>query len=119
MVSNRAYKRIDVKKVDAETVRDQACLRGGPNTAVGLDVAKNEIVASLRWSDGSFERPWSVKNPFQIDDLVRLLLMLKEVCDGFTVGLESTGTYSESMRRALTVAHLEVHRIRGKATCDY
>lgn len=119
MVSNRAYKRCDVKKVDVEVLRDRACDRGGAATAVGLDVAKQEIVACVRWADGSFERPWRVKNPAEIPELVKLLQVLRQVCDGLRVGLESTGTYSEGVRRALTLAGLEVHRVSGKAASDY
>jgi transposase len=29
--------------------------------------------------------------------------MLKTTCDSLTVGLESTGTYGEAVRRALTI----------------
>ena len=65
MVSNRAYKRCDVKKVDVEVLRDRACDRGGAATAVGLDVAKQEIVACVRWADGSFEEIDHVTSNFQ------------------------------------------------------
>lgn len=45
--------------------------------------------------------------------------MLKETGDSLTIGLESTGTYGEAVRLAMTEAALEVHRISGKASSDY
>jgi transposase len=84
-----------------------------------LDIAKNEIVACLRWPQGEFERPWSIGNPSQIGELLEVLKMVKSVGDSLSIGLESTGTYGDAIRRALTEASFEVHRISGKATSDY
>lgn len=119
MKRNRAYKRTDVKEVDLEALVDRALEFGDAATAVGLDVGKDEIVACLRWPHAEFERPWSIRNPGQIDEFLELLKMLKSVCDSLTVALESTGTYGEAIRRALTVGGIEVHRVSGKATSDY
>lgn len=119
MNGNKAYRRIDVKKIDVAQLRIAAVERGGAGTCVGLDVAKDEIVVCVRWSTGDFERPWKVANTTQIDVLLERLNVLKEVCDSLTVGLESTGTYGEAVRRAMTQAGLEVHRVSGKATSDY
>lgn len=119
MSRNRAYKRTNVKQVNLEALRDRAVELGNAATAVGLDVGKEEIVACLRWPQADFERPWSIRNPHQIDDFLELLKMLKASCHSLTLGLESTGTYGEAMRRALTTAGFEVHRISGKASSDY
>jgi transposase len=94
-------------------------LKGGAGTCVGLDIGKAEIVAVVRWPDGAFECPWSVKNPSEISELIDLLQGLRETCDSLTVGLESTGTYGEAVRFGMTAASLEVHRISGKASSDY
>ncbi len=45
--------------------------------------------------------------------------MVHETCGDLCVGMESTGTYGEAVRRALTVAGLTVQRISGKAASDY
>ncbi len=119
MKRSRAYKRTDVKQVQLEALRDRAVELGSAGTAVGLDVGKHEIVACLRWPNANFERPWSIRNPHQIDDFLELLKMLKSTCQSLTVGLESTGTYGEAMRRALTTGGFDVHRISGKASRDY
>ena len=118
-MKKRTYKRSSVKEVSSEWLRDRACAFGGAGTSVGLDIAKHEIVACLRWSNGEFERPWNIKNPTEIGLLIDLLLHLKEVCDGVTIGLESTGTYSDAVRKGMTDAFLEVHRINGKSVSDY
>lgn len=118
MSAKRMYRRTLVKKVSLETLKEVALRKGGSGTCVGLDIGKQEIVAVVRWPDGSFECPWSVKNPSEIQELIGLLQMLREVCDSLTVGLESTGTYGEAVRLAMTSAFLEVHRISGKASSD-
>ena len=119
MSNKRMYRRTSVKKISLESLKDLALRKGNAGTCVGLDIAKEEIVATVRWSDGTFESPWSIKNPTEIVELVKLLCNLKEFCDSLTIGLESTGTYGEAVRAAMTTAKLEVHRISGKAASDY
>lgn len=122
MSAKRIYRRVGVKDISPESLLETANSKrsqGNDHATVGLDVAKHEIVAVLRWSDGSFERPWSIDNPSEIDLLIDLLIQLKESCAQLTIGLESTGTYSESVRFAMTKALLEVHRVSGKGVSDY
>jgi len=119
MPTKRNYRRLEVKNICRETLREIAILKGDSGTTVGLDVAKHEIVVVVRWADGSYERPWSVGNPSEIGLLIELLSLLKEVCGSLTIGLESTGTYSEAVRQAMTAASLEVHRLSGKGVSDY
>lgn len=119
MRAKRAYRRTDVKNIDVESLRDTAMLLGDAGTTVGLDIGKDEIVVCVRWSNGDFERPWKVRNTQQIGLLMDRLVILKEVCDSLTIGLESTGTYGDAVRLAMTQGGLEVHRVSGKATSDY
>jgi transposase len=117
--TKRIYRRTAVKKISLAALNELASEKGRVGTSVGLDISKEEIVAVVRWSDSSFEAPWSVKNPAEILELVTLLKALADHCDSLTIGLESTGTYGEAVRYAMTEAKLEVHRISGKAACDY
>ena len=119
MSRRRAYRRTNVKKIDMDQLRDMAVERGAAGTTAGLDIGKDEIVVCVRWGEDDFERPWKVANTVQIDLLMERLRLLKEVCDSFTVGMESTGTYGDAVRLALTESGLEVHRVSGKATSDY
>lgn len=119
MSRSRAYRRISVKNIELGWLRERGVEQGGRGTSVGLDIAKDEIVAVVRWPDEGFERPWSVRNPGELELLIARLQVLKQVCDSLVVGLESTGTYGEAVRRALTLAGIQVHRISGKATSDY
>ena len=118
-MKKRSYKRQSVNDVNVQKLRDRAVACGDAGTCVGLDVAKHEIVVCLRWPDGWFERPWRVKNPSEIGVLIGLLLELKEICGSLTIGIESTGTYGDVVRCAMTAAFLEVHRVSGKAVSDY
>ena len=118
-MKSRAYRRSDVKLLDRELLVETAAKNGGGKIVLGLDIAKGEIVAVLRWSDGEVERPWSVKNPAEIGELVDIVRRLKSVGQEVVVGMESTGSYGEAVRRALTLVKIEVHRVSGKAVCDY
>ena len=118
-MKSRAYRRSDVKLLDRELLVEAAAKRGSARVSLGLDIAKDEIVAVLRWSDGEVERPWSLKNPTEIGELLDIVQRLKRVGQQVVVGLESTGSYGEAVRRALTLAGIEVHRVSGKAVCDY
>ncbi|MEM6692297.1 MAG: transposase [Planctomycetota bacterium] len=119
MVNKRNYRRISVNQIQPVTLRERALELGDRSTCVGLDIGKNEIVSVIRWPCGQFERPWSVKNPDQIQAFIERMLILKETCDSLRIGLESTGTYGDCVRKAMTDAKLEVHRVAGKATSDY
>ena len=119
MSIKRNSRLVCVKDISLEVLCETALTKGGTGTCVGLDVAKDEIVSVVRWPDETFERPWKIENPVEIDELLQRLLLLKENCDSLTIGLESTGTYSESVRYAMTAAGLEVHRVSGKAVSDY
>jgi hypothetical protein len=92
MTKRRAYRRIDVKQVSAPELEDKALLQGNTGTVLGLDIGKAEIVCGLRWVIAQFENPWKVANPVDIPVLVKLCLVLKRCCDGFSVGMESTGS---------------------------
>ncbi len=120
MKVRKSYRRVSVKDVCVEELADRGLLYGERGTTVGLDIAKKEIVVVVRWGNGKFERPWSVGNPDEIELLVTLLQRVAKVVDGgLQIGMESTGTYGEAVRRALTLGHLEVQRVSGKAVKDY
>jgi transposase len=119
MVGKRAYRRICVNDIDRNQLVEAALAYGSTGTVMGLDIAKNEIVACVRWGQGCFERPWKIVNTAEIGLLIELCLLLKSKCDGFSVGLESTGTYGDAVRFALTEAAISVQRVSGKAVSDY
>jgi transposase len=114
-MKREAYRSVDVKQVWVESFVSD---RPGEVATVGLDIAKSEVMAVVRWSDGSFERPWRAKNPEEIPEVI---LRLQQLAKGrsLTVAMESTGTYGDALRQALTDAKLNVHRVSGKATHDY
>ncbi|MGE5191683.1 MAG: hypothetical protein ACM3U2_04220 [Deltaproteobacteria bacterium] len=69
MQKSRAYRATNVKQISVEQV-----LEGRPagTVHVGLDVGKEEIYAVVRWSDGTFGRPWKALNPSEVDMLVEI-----------------------------------------------
>lgn len=119
MSTKRSYQRICVKKISSESLKSKAIEKGEVGTTVGIDVAKEELVVIVRWPDGTYERPWKIENPTGIQEFIDLALMLRETCNSLTIGMESTGTYSEAVRYAMTQAGLEVHLISGKSVGDY
>ena len=110
-----AYRAVDVKRVFVESIVTK---RPQEAAFVGFDVAKREILAVVRWSDGRFERPWRAENPEEIPELLGRLERLA-VGRSLTAALESTGTYGDALRQALTDACLDVQRVSGKAVHDY
>ena len=91
--------------------------RIGQKAAVGVDVAKGELVVCLVWPDRQFERPWRVKSPCQLRLLLSKLLELNRHCP-VTVALESSGTYGDTLRQAADDAGLLVERVSAKAVKD-
>jgi hypothetical protein len=90
----------------------------GQTVYVGFDVGKHDVLAVARWPDGHFERPWRVKNPAEIGELVGLLSRL--ATEGPLISaMEPTGTYGDALRQALSDAGLTVHRVGAKAAHDY
>ena len=114
-MKREAYRAVDVKQVMIESLVTD---RAGIAVIVGVDVAKSDFLATVRWSDGRFERPWRAKSPDDISDLVG---RFQGLADGrsLTIAMESTGTYGDALRQALTDAKLAVHRVSGKAVHDY
>ena len=117
MVSRRAYKRVKVNSIDLVSLA--AVAKAEKSAVLGLDIAKGEIVACARWHSGEFERPWSIENPMEIGDLVKICQTL--IHDGLDlkVAMESTGTYGDAVRLALTNAKIAVFRVSGKGVSDY
>ncbi len=114
-MKREAYRAVDVKQVFVDSlVADKA----GVAAVVGLDVAKSDFLAVVRWSDARFERPWRAKSPEEIPDMIHRLQRLAEG-RSLTIAMESTGTYGDALRQALTDAKLTVHRVSGKAVHDY
>jgi len=90
----------------------------GQAVIVGIDVAKNELVACVYWSNRSFERPWCVESPGQIPLLLQQLQRLSAQAP-VTLAMESSGTYGDVLRQAATDAKLPLHRVSAKAVKDH
>lgn len=112
---NRAYRATPVKQVNVSVLADR--LAAGA-IAVGVDVGKEHAFCVVRDSQARFERPWKVKTPSEVRELVGLLQQLA-VHRALVVAMESTGTYGDALRQALCDAKLEVRRVSSKAASDY
>ena len=114
-MKREAYRTVDVKQVRIESlVTDKPAMAA----VVGIDIAKKESLAVVRWQSADFERPWRAQTPEEIPVLVD---RLQSLAQGRTllIAMESTGTYGDALRQALTDAGLVVHRVSGKAVHDY
>jgi transposase len=116
-MKSKAYRAVDVKQVDLERLLAEREGRGQVVHA-GLDVGKETILATLRWGTNDFDRPWRVRNPF---DLARLAELLSAVGRGrcLTVAMEPTGTYGDALRQALERAGVCVHRVSPQKASAY
>src|SRR3954469_10132868 len=114
-MSSKAYRATRVNEVNWEQI---ARGKEGLGVTVGIDVGKFDLLAICRWADGHFERPWRVKNPWEIPTLVSVLKQAKADRE-LVVALEPSGTYGEALRQALGDAGIEVRRVGSKASHDY
>ncbi len=64
------------------------------------------------------ERPWRVRSPGQVGLLVQKLVELGRH-GKLKVAMESSGTYGDVLRQALSDAGVEVQRVSAKAVKDY
>jgi len=111
----RAYRAIAIKNVNlAELLPRLAPGR----VQVGVDVAKNELLVTLHDSSDAFQRPWKVKQPTELPELIRCLLVVSKERP-LVVAMESTGTYGDCLRQALTDAGLIPNRVSAKAVKDH
>lgn len=115
MSVRRTYRARSVKQVDWELLSHG---RGQQGIHVGFDVGKAEVLAVVRWANRDFERPWLVKNPEEIQELVGLLTRMAAERPA-TLAMEPTGTYGDALRQALSDAGLPLHRVGAKAAHDY
>jgi transposase len=111
----RAYRSTEVKSVNEMEVVSR--LVDGPVT-MGLDIGKTTVFAVVRDAAGHFERPWKVQNPHEIHELIKRAKHLSNQRP-LVIAMESTGSYGDPLRQALTDAGLEVHRVGSKASSDY
>jgi transposase len=114
-MKKRAYRSVGVQTVKIEEVQEELRMLSG---VVGIDVSKDEYLVSLRYGDSSFERPWRAKSREELGALVWMLKQLHQV-GPLPIGMESTGTYGDALRQALTDAGLDVRRVSSKAGSDY
>src|SRR5206468_3026463 len=68
--------------------------------------------------DGTCLRPWRAGKSLEIGSLVDLLKQAGERVK-LRVAMESSGTYGDPLRQALSDAGLDVHRVSSKATHDW
>jgi transposase len=90
---------------------------------IGIDIGKNKLYVAIRWMSprakhAAYEQPWLVENPYELSDLTKKLQKIAKQ-NPTIIGLESTGTYGDPLRQALSDAGLSVQQVRTKAAHDY
>lgn len=114
-MAKRVYQTVAVKKVAPEKVL--ASLAEGAVQA-GSDIGKEVILTVLRDSRGKFSKAWKTQQPSELRELVGLLAEVGRHRP-LVVAMESTGTYGDAFRQALSDAGVTVQRVSGKAVKDY
>jgi len=115
VIKSKAYRSIPVKQVDVQKI-----LAGHlqEHVEVGLDIGKHWIWAVCRFRDETYLRPWRSSNPMELRLLVSLLERMSEQVK-LRVAMESSGTYGDPLRQAMSRAGLDVHRVSSKASHDW
>ncbi len=114
-MARRVYQTVAVKQVAVQKVL--ASLAEGPLQA-GVDIGKEVLVTVLRDRQGKFAKAWKTRQPGELRELVRLLAEVARERP-LVVAMESTGTYGDALRQALSDAGVAVQRVSGKAVKDY
>ena len=114
-MSRKTYRATRVNDVDWEQI---ARGKEGLGVTLGVDVGKFDVLVVCRWADERFERPWRVKNPREIPTLVALTKRV-QTDRKLVVAMESSGTYGDALRQALSDNGIEIQRVGGKAAHDY
>ena len=114
------YKSVPVKNVSLRFLKTVACRS---TIYVGIDIGKRKLYVSVRWTPPRskavvHEHPWFVENTGEIPLLIAKLRKIASQ-NKLIVGIESTGTYGDPLRQALSDAGLVVHQVRTKTTHDY
>ena len=73
-MSRKAYRATRVNDVNWEQI---ARGKEGLGVTLGVDVGTFDVLVVCRWADGRFERPWRIKNPWQIATLIALVRQVK------------------------------------------
>jgi hypothetical protein len=115
VAKSRPYSSVPVKSVEIESL---AKAHAGQACVLGVDVAKFELIAVLRWPDSAFQKPWRIVNPDELGLLIALLTKLAALGCPVTVALESSGTYGDALRQALDDAGIPLRRVSAKAVKD-
>lgn len=114
-MGSRAYRATGVNEVKWEQI---ARGKEGLGVTWGVDVGKFDVLVVCRWANGHFERPWRVKNPREISTLAALAQRVHAERK-LAVAMESSGTYGDALRQALSDKGIEIQRVSGKAAHDY
>jgi transposase len=114
-MKKRAFQTRHVQLVRVDEISAKVLELGA---TIGHDISKAELVVCLRYGDGTFERPWKAHSTRDLGILVDLLKQLNQVRP-VPIGLESTGTYGDALRQALTDAGLDVRRVSSTACATY
>jgi hypothetical protein len=72
---SKAYGALAVNHISAAKLAEA---HAGEAVMVGTDIGKFEVRAICRWAKGEWERPWRVKNPSQLAELVAVLQELRQ-----------------------------------------
>lgn len=114
-MKSRAYRAVKFKNVNWETF-----LESGERQRVtlGLDVSKDTIFAVWRWENGVCERPWTIRNPWEVQLFAEKVGHLALV-HGLQIAMEPTGTYGDALRQALADLGIVLHWVSPKAAHDY
>jgi len=112
---SKTYRSVPVKRVEVEKV---LAAHAGEFVEAGFDIGKRWVWTTIRFRDGTCLRPWRAGNPPEIGSLVDLLKQAGERVK-LRAAMESSGTYGDPLRQALSDAGLDVHRVSSKASHDW
>ena len=113
--SKHPYRAVQLSRLDRSTVVD---LVAGQRVVIGVDVAKEAMVASVLDEGESIVKTIRWSHPKETTAFVAFVLDLRKVSAGVVVAMEPSGVYGDALRWQLLEAGVDVYRVSPKKSYD-
>jgi transposase len=115
MKSKRTYRSINVQQVKVASLLAQLPAK---RVLVGMDVAKQDMVAVFGGEAGETAQRVRFEHPVQSREFLSLLEAVKEAGKQVEVALEPTGTYGDALRYQMWQRGMAIYMVNPKKTHD-
>lgn len=114
-MSKRKYRATHVKHVRVDQLAEAV---SGRRAVVGIDIAKEAMMAAVMDDDREVHVTVKWSHPTETSQFIELVAALGEASGGLEVAMEPSGVYGDALRWQLIRAGFEVNRVSPKRSHD-